>query len=328
MSAGGRVSDPGTPGEGLRGGDLRGSVLSTDAPLHVVEVGPGEPPDGPDGAAVDAGTDLVSGPRPRDPRAATAHARTFLLLHGYGCSSYVWSNWVDALAARGRVLLVDMKGFGAAPKPDDDRYSPDDLAGAVLELIRERDLRHLTLVGHSLGGGVALLTASALRDEGAGRLDRMILVAAAAYPQRLPPLVWLSHRPRTSSALMRLIGPRRVIRWVARSVVHDPARVTEDQVREYARAWETPEGRRAAMAAGRQILPPDLEERSRRYRELDVPVLLLWGDHERVIPLWVGKRLEREMPDARLVVLGSCGHVPMDERPEASLRVVERFLDR
>lgn len=286
-----------------------GRRLSTDAPLHVEEL------------SGDAGGESGAGGTGED-------TDTYLLLHGYGCSSYVWRNWLESLVRRGRVLLVDMKGFGAAPKPDDGRYSPVDLADAVVALVREHDLRRLTLVGHSLGGGVALLVASRLHrhDEDARRLKRMILVAPAAYPQRLPPFVWFSHRPRMSSALMRLIGPRRIVRWVVRSVVHDPAGVTEDQVREYARAWETPEGRRAALTAGRQILPADLGERARAYRELDAPALLLWGHGDRVIPLAVGERLEREMSDARLVVLDDCGHMPMEERPEASLRAVEEFL--
>lgn len=272
--------------------------MESDAPLHVVE---------------------VTGSGGRGPE-------TFLLVHGYGCTSYMWRHWVPGLARRGRVILVDLKGFGKAPKPDDGRYSPVHLAEAVVELIHELDLRRLTLFGQSLGGGVALLAAGALQEEGVGRLERLVLLAPAAYRQRLPPFVWLSHRPRLASALLRLAGPRRVIRWAMRAIVHDPASISRDQVDEYARAWSRPEGRRAAFAVGRQILPPDLDDRARRYAEIDVPTLLLWGDSDRVIPLWVGERLEREMPRARLVRIEACGHMMAEERPERSWEVVERFL--
>lgn len=253
--------------------------------------------------------------------------RTFVLVHGYGCSSYMWRHWLAGLAGRGRVVLVDMKGFGAAPKPDDDRYSPRDLAEAVVELIRELGLRRVTLVGQSLGGGVALLTALALHDEGEGRLERMVLLAPAAYRQKLPPFVWLSHRPRLTSALLKALGPRRVIGWVLDSIVHDPETLPDDPVPEYARAWETPDGVRAALAVGRRIVPDDLDRLSERYGEIAVPTLLLWGDDDRVVPLWVGRRLAREMADARLVVLEGCGHMATDELPEASWEVVEGFLD-
>lgn len=279
-------------------------VVETAAPLHVVEVGSRD-------------ADAAEGAPPE----------TFLLIHGYGASSYMWRHWAGPLAARGRVLLIDLKGFGSAPKPDDDRYAPADLARAVTDLVHELDLRRITLVGQSLGGGVALLAALTLRDEGKGRLDRLVLLASAAYRQRLPPLVPLSRRPRLSAALLRLIGPRRVMRRVLRSIVYDPDSVTDDEVAEYARPMQSPEGVRAAFAVGRQILPPDIDALTRRYRELDVPTLLLWGDHDRVVPLWVGERLEWELPNARLVVLEECGHVAPEERPAESLAVVARFLD-
>lgn len=296
-------------------------MIETSAPLHVVEVGP----------RAEGGRGIGGGDGGGDGAGGDDGAETFLLIHGYGASSYMWRHWTEPLARRGRVLLVDLKGFGSAPKTDDDRYAPDDLARGVIELVRELDLRSLTLVGQSLGGGVALLTALALLDEARSsdrRVRRMVLLAPAAYRQRLPPFVSISKMQGLSGPLLRMIGPRRVVRWVLRSIVHDPDSVTEDEVAEYARPLETREGRRAAFAAGRQILPPDIDERSRRYGELDMPTLLLWGESDRVIPLWVGERLEREMPSARLVVLEECGHVAPEERPEASWAVVERFLDR
>ncbi len=155
----------------------------------------------------------------------------------------------------------------------------------------------------------------------------MVLLAPAAYRQRLPPFVWLSHRPRLTSALLRVLGPRRVIRWALAAIVHDRGCISDDQIAEYARAWQTREGVRAALTVGRRIVPDGLDGLSARYRELDVPTLLLWGDRDGVIPLWVGRRLERDMPDARLVVLEECGHMAPDERPEAAWEVVERFLD-
>ncbi len=278
------------------------TVLTTRAPLHVVDAGGGGDP-----------------------------SDTFLFLHGYGSSSYMWRHWVGDFTARGRVLLVDLKGFGDAPKPDDDRYSPYDFADAVTDFIMEHDLRRLTLVGQSLGGGIALLTALRLLDEkggdGPSRLHRMVLLAPAAYRQRPPPFVWLSHRPRLATALIHLVGARRILRWSMRSVVYDGASVTEDQVEAYARPWGSRDGLRAALTAGRQIIPPDIETRTHRYGELDVPTLLLWGDNDRVVPLRVGHRLERQLPDACLVVLHRCGHMAPDERPEESLSATMRFLD-
>jgi len=274
--------------------------MGFDLPLHVETVGrPPEP-----------GTDV------------------FVLLHGFGASSFTWRYWTAELARRGHVVLVDMKGFGAAPKPDDGRYRPQDLAELIHRLIVQRGLSRVTLVGHSLGGGVSLLTAIRLLDEGKGRLHRMILVAGAAYRQKLPPFVALARRPRSSGFLLKLLGPRRVIRFVLRTIVFDKTAVTRGQIEGYADPLRKAAGRRALLWAGSQIVPDNLDALNARFPELDVPTLLLWGRHDRVIPLWVGERLESELPRAELEVFERCGHMPPEELPEETLAAVAGFLDR
>lgn len=251
----------------------------------------------------------------------------FLLVHGYGGSSYTWHNWLPDLARRGRVLQVDLKGFGRAPKPDDGRYAPTDLAEILFELIREQDLERITLIGHSLGGGVSLLTALRLIDEGETRLARLVLVAAPAYRQKLPPFVALSKAPGLSRTLAHLVGIERVVTHVLRSIVFDPATITREQIRAYSLGLAAEGGLRAAMDVGRTIVPDDIEGFARRYPEIDVPTLLLWGDHDRVIPLRIAHRLAEDLPRARLSVIESCGHIPPEERPAESYATLAAFLD-
>jgi pimeloyl-ACP methyl ester carboxylesterase len=252
---------------------------------------------------------------------------TFVLLHGYGGSSFSWRTWAPTLARLGHVVLVDMKGFGSAPKPDDDAYAPRDHAELVHRLILQRDLRRITLVGHSLGGGVALLTALRLLDDGTRRLDRMVIVAGASYPQRLPPFVGLAKRRRLATALLRGFGARRVVRFVLRSIVRRPDGVTRSQIEGYADPLSTPEARHALIATALRIQPPDLKSTIQRYPEIDVPALLLWGRQDRVVPLAVGESLSRALPQGRMVVLDECGHLPAEELPEESLKVLEAFLE-
>ena len=252
---------------------------------------------------------------------------TFLLIHGYGASAFSWRHWAPRLARRGYVVMVDLKGSGRAPKPDDGRYAPRHQADLVLRLVVERDLRDLTLVGHSLGGGVALLTALGLQDRGDARLRRLVVVAGAAYEQRLPPAVKLANHPRASSRLFRLVGPSRVVRGVLQTIVHDRSTVTEEQVRGYSAPLEASDAVRALIDSARQMRPEGLERLIARYPQIDVPTLLLWGRSDRVVPLWVGQRLARDLPRARLHVLDACGHLPAEERPEESWAVLESFLD-
>lgn len=253
---------------------------------------------------------------------------TFVLVHGYGGSSFTWRYWLPALAARGHVVLVDLKGFGAAPKPDDGRYAPVHQAELVHRLIVQRDLRRITLVGHSLGGGISLLVALRLLEEPAPRLHRLVIVAGAAYVQKLPPFVSLARHRHLSGLLWRLLGVRRIVRRVLRSIVYDPSRVSVGQIEGYAQPLSQPGARGALIQSALQIVPGDLDQYTARYPSLNVPTLLLWGSHDRVVPTVVGERLAANLPDATLVVLQACGHLPPEELPEESVAALEAFLQR
>ena len=131
-----------------------------------------------------------------------------------------------------RGVVGGAEGPRSAPAPPDDLYSLHDHADLVHHLIVQQDLRELTLVGHSMGGGIALLVALRLLDE--GRLERLVLVSAAAYPQRLPPFIALAARGRLSEWGLRFFPKRFLIRRVLRSIVFDPEAVTDAQVAAYA----------------------------------------------------------------------------------------------
>ncbi|HEX9710433.1 MAG TPA: alpha/beta fold hydrolase, partial [Candidatus Thermoplasmatota archaeon] len=194
------------------------------------------------------------------------------------------------------------------------------------DFIRERDLRRLAIVGHSLGGGVALLVALRLLDDGEDRLERLVAVGGVAYRQTIPFYVDVLRRLPRAGFLFGLLPAPWLIRRVLESIFHDPSQVTTEQVEGYSRPLTTPDARDALVTCARQLLPRDLDEIVARFPEIDVPALLLWGRQDRVVPLSVAERLARELPRARLAVLEGCGHVPPEEKPEESLRIVAAFL--
>jgi pimeloyl-ACP methyl ester carboxylesterase len=285
------------------------------------------------------GADGAPSAEPTDPPHATripldlplyverlGHGDPLILLHGFGASRVTWRHWVPDLARSFTAYLVDMRGFGSALRPVSARYAPDDMADDVRRMILELDLRRVTLVGHSIGGGVALLTTLRLHDQGeAGRVARLISVAGTAYDQKIPYYVEML-RHRHTQLLLQLVPTRWLIRKIIRSIVYDVEGVSDELVEHYANPLRPLAAKRAVVAAALQIVPEDLDELIRRYPELDVPTLLLWGRHDPVVPLSVGERLARDLPDARLVVLERCGHMPQEELPEESLAVVRSFL--
>ena len=250
-----------------------------------------------------------------------------LLVHGYSTHRYTWRHWIPVLEENHRVLAVDLKGAGDSPKPRDEGYGPLEQSRLLHRLIVEQNLMDLTLVGHSLGGGIALLTALRLQEEEPSRLGRLVLVAGAAYPQSLPLFIALAARPWLGPLLLKAIPASFVIRAGLRRAYHSPEKITPQQVEAYARPLRTADGRRALSMMARRMVPPNLEELTERYGDLDVPTLLLWGRQDTIVPLRVGQRLQRDLPRSRLEILEGCGHMPQEELPAESLEIFRSFLD-
>lgn len=249
-----------------------------------------------------------------------------VLVHGFGGNRHTWRHWLPRLTDTYHPLLVDLKGHGAAPKPLDGRYSPFEQARLLAELVRDRKLDGATLVGHSLGGGIVLAAALELVETRPDAVDSLVLVSAASRPQEIPRYIGWARKPVLGRAFLRLVPPRTLMRWALHSIVHDPTSVTREQIEAYAEPFESWEARKALLQAARQIVPEDAEAVVRRYESLDLPTLLVWGRNDPVVPVDLGRELEGRLPDARMVVLDECGHLPQEERPRASLEPVLEFL--
>lgn len=249
-----------------------------------------------------------------------------LLIHGFSTNGYTWNRWIPALSRAYRVLVVDLKGAGVSAKPADDAYGPRDHALLLHRLILRHGLKDLTLVGHSMGGGIALITALRLLEDQPHRLRRLTLVAGAAYRQTIPLFIGLAARPWLGPLALRLIPPSIIIRAGLRRAYLRPEKITRSQVEAYAEPLRTPEGRRALSRTARQIIPPDLDRITVRYREIGVPSLLIWGREDAIVPIRVGERLAQDLPQAHLRVIPRCGHMPQEERPTESLEIFQNFL--
>ena len=256
-----------------------------------------------------------------------------VLVHGYGASSFTWRHWLPALERAAHVVRVDLLGCGGSEMPAQGPYDPEGQSALLLDILsdlatgEQHRPRGITLVGHSLGGGIALLTALAMQGRGTPARG-LVVVGGAAYPQRLPPFVRLAHRPRLAHALMDLVPRGFLIEQVLRSIVFDAATVTDEVVEGYTRPLLRDGAVQALLQSATHIEPAGLDGIVRAYPGLTTPSLLLWGRHDRVVPPWVGARLAGDLPSARLHILERCGHLPQEEVPEASLTPVLRFLDR
>ena len=217
--------------------------------------------------------------------------RPIVLIHGLSGSGRWWARNVGPLARRFRVHVVDLLGFGGS------RGRPFVLAEAAAYLaawMDRLDLPRASVVGHSMGGFIAADLAAGFPE----RVERLVLVAAAALPFDASHL----RRPRD------LVG---VARRLPLSFL--PVLAT-DALRA---------GPLTIARAARELVRSDLGP---RLATIAAPTLVVWGEHDTLVPPAVGEQLARALPDGRLVVIPGAGHNPMWDRADEFNRVVANFL--
>jgi pimeloyl-ACP methyl ester carboxylesterase len=251
-----------------------------------------------------------------------------ILLHGFGASAYSWRFLGPALAKDHRVFTLDLKGYGLSDKPEDGKYAISDQADLVAAFIRTRDLHDLVVMGHSMGGGVTLMTYFKVAEDNPGRIKRLVLIDSAGYPQKMPWFIRFARIPVINSVGTRLLSPRFATSLVLRKCYYNKDKITEEQIDTYAYYGSLPGAREAVVATAQQIVPDDIEAVTARYKTISVPVLIVWGAEDEVVPVSVGKNFKRDIPDSELVILPKCGHIPPEEEALATRQAIMDFLKK
>jgi pimeloyl-ACP methyl ester carboxylesterase len=250
-----------------------------------------------------------------------------VFIHGITNS---WQGWLENMphfAARGyRAIALDLPGFGASPMPS----WPIDMP-AYARLLHDFCEKlgvggDVTMVGNSMGGLVA--AEAALSSP--GRFERLVLVSAAGFIN-----TWLPHQRgavtsqawdtfgRPFGAAARFFVTHRRARWLMfRFAFRYPGRIRKELL------WEQ-------MASGvpcpgfgpslRAVISYDARD---RLEEIEIPVMIVWGMDDRVIPSVAALSYHRRIPHSRLEIFERTGHVPQMERPRRFNRILEEFLDR
>jgi pimeloyl-ACP methyl ester carboxylesterase len=253
-----------------------------------------------------------------------------LLLHGFAACAYTWRYLIPPLAAAHRVITMDLKGFGLSDKPADGHYALADQAEMVADFIRRQDLHDLVIMGHSMGGGVTLMTYLKLRETDPGGIKKLVLIDSAGYPQKMPWFIWMAKVPGLSTALSKVLSPRFAAALVLKKCYYNKDKVSEEQIDTYAYYGSLPGAAAAVSQTAKQIVPKDhdIEALIAQYKTITAPVLVIWGKEDEVVPLEVGLKFKRDLPDAELVVIPHCGHIPLEEEPLATRQAIEEFLKK
>jgi pimeloyl-ACP methyl ester carboxylesterase len=249
-----------------------------------------------------------------------------LLLHGLGASTFTWRHIVPVLARDRHVIALDLKGFGHSDKPLDDHYSAADQAALVAAFIRKRNLTEVSLIGHSFGGTVALLTALEFKED-PERISQLVVIDAPALKQNFPGANEIVHAPLVPYLAM-ILSPEFTARQLLRAVSAPRRNVPEADVSGYAAPYSSVGSSHAFVATTKAILDANTRGMGSRYPEIRQPTLVVWCRHDRVVPLATGSRLARLLPNARLDILNRCNHLPQDEVTDSLLAGLQAFLNR
>ncbi|HZS35190.1 MAG TPA: alpha/beta fold hydrolase [Polyangia bacterium] len=247
-----------------------------------------------------------------------------VLIHGFFVSHWYFRHVLPRLAEKHDVIALDLPGFGESDRPAPDKFNYDlpSFAGVVAEVMDALSLPRADVLGHSMGGGVALTLAARDPD----RVSRLALCCATVYPIAIPAEGKLLLQPVVGPFLWRHAFRKADIKRVMiRDQVRDPRFADDEFVDYYWARLNRPGGREATYASMQAIAA--LADSNADPGRVTAPTLVLWADEDRIVPLAHGKRLQRAIAGAELRVVPASGHMPFLERPDEFLRQLEPFLD-
>ena len=256
------------------------------------------------------------------------HGPAVALVHGLLGSHRNWDHTVDALAPERRVVAPDLFGHGASAKPMGD-YSLGSHAATLRDLLDHLGIASVTLVGHSLGGGIALQFAYLFPE----RVDRLVLVSSGGLGRELSPLLRAATLPGAE-----WVVPLLASRWVrdrGEALGRGLARVGVPARPDLTEAWRglaslsDRDSRRAFLATARAVIDPGgqtVNASPRLHLAATVPTLLVWGARDRMIPSWHAVMAQQAIEGSRVEVFEGAGHFPHLDDPDRFARVLREFI--
>lgn len=250
----------------------------------------------------------------------------YVLLHGFGASTFSWREVTGSLAEMGTVLVYDRPGFGLTQRPLEweglNPYSPQANQELLVAFLDHFGVDKAVLVGNSAGGTLAMQAALRFPE----RIEALVLVDPAVYSGGGAP-AWI--RPLLATPQLRRLGPlfvRRIFSSAENLIGmawYDPNRITPEILDGYERPLQVANWDKALWELTLASRESDLAS---RLKEIQVPTLVMTGEDDRIVPVEESIRLSGELPDAQLEVFPKCGHVPQEECPVEFMDALREFM--
>ncbi len=252
-----------------------------------------------------------------------------VLVHGITSTSATWENVLPYLAEHFTVIAPDLLGHGESAKPRGD-YSLGAYASGIRDLLLALGHERATFVGHSLGGGIAMQLAYQFPEH----CDRLVLVASGGLGREITPLLRAASLPGSELVLPLLVDDRLlgIGRTVGRALGRVGLRVHTDlgEVLRGHASLADGEARAAFLHTLRTIVDPmgqRVDASDRLYLAQAIPFLLVWGEHDSIIPVEHARATHDLVPGSRLEVFPNAGHFPHLDDPLRFVRLLTDFMD-
>jgi pimeloyl-ACP methyl ester carboxylesterase len=250
-----------------------------------------------------------------------------LLIHGMAGSCENWRDVIEPLARHHTVIAPDLPGHGLSAGGSGD-YSLGNLASGLRDLLLVLGHERATIVGHSLGGGIAMQFSYQFPE----MVERLVLVSSGGLGLEVSPVLRAAALPGADPFIAATAAAGQKIGSAIGRGLSKVGMKSAADVAEVARGYGSlaePYRRKAFLATLRSVIGTRGQRVSaadRFYLAEEVPVLIVWGARDPIIPVGHGEDAHRALPGSRLEIFDGVGHLPQVEQPARFISVLEDFL--
>lgn len=252
-----------------------------------------------------------------------------LFIHGLLGSQRQWSHLIDRIDDNHRVLVPDLFGHGASDKPAVSDYSLGAHAATLRDLLDRLEIEKVTLVGHSLGGGIAMVFRYLFPE----RVERLVLVASGGLGRDVNPILRSATLPGAEFVLPVIASQwvRNRLEWTGKALGSLGLRPNSDlqEIWQGFGSLGDAGSRRAFLATTRSVIDPGGQSVSAHDILPDVPdlpTLVVWGSKDRMIPAWHAVSAQNSIADCQVEIFEGAGHFPHLDDPDRFAEVLRVFI--
>jgi len=246
-----------------------------------------------------------------------------VLIHGTAASLHTWDAWTDELKKTNRVIRMDLPAFGITGPNKNADYSIEAYTTFLHSFLEKLKLEKFHLAGNSLGGHIAWNYTA----DYPSKVEKLILVDASGLPtNKSQPAIFKMAKTPILNSLFLYITPRFLIKKNIEEVYEDDSKITDELINRYHKMALRVGNRKAFIDRAKTDFKLDTQVNLEKLKSIQTPTLLIWGAKDLWIPIANGIRMNEILVNSKLEVLENSGHVPMEENPRESLKLLNEFL--